>query len=216
MTAEELANAIPDSSVTKTVITNLESGRKRDLTATELFQIASALRMSPLHLVVSDEDAFAPVPITGLAEPYASMCVAEYLVAVDDGGIRTDLSRLGRVKQLFRYLRGLEETIYRHETIENFVANLGAEMDDPDAHYRLSNGLWTVWIRSGQLTDEAWAERIRHMASARDSLTRHLDRVSSGLIGDVPWLRARVARALETAARYINETEDGAAADPAE
>ncbi|WP_298745346.1 helix-turn-helix transcriptional regulator [uncultured Microbacterium sp.] len=48
LTAEALAERVGDSAVTKTVITNVESGRKRDLTTTELFLLSSALGVSPL------------------------------------------------------------------------------------------------------------------------------------------------------------------------
>ncbi|NYF17528.1 transcriptional regulator with XRE-family HTH domain [Microbacterium sp. AK009] len=52
MTAQDLADAIPSKAITRAIIANLESGRKRDLTTTELLLIANALRISPLALLV--------------------------------------------------------------------------------------------------------------------------------------------------------------------
>lgn len=78
-TAEELAARVPDDSITRTVITNVESGRKRDLTATELAQLAAALNVSPIALLVDIDRPFDPVEIPGLPRSYAELTTAEYL-----------------------------------------------------------------------------------------------------------------------------------------
>lgn len=79
------------------MITNLESGRKRDLTATELAQVASALHVSPLELLVDADALWDPVAIPGLHEPYSEMSNGEYLYRASPlrrhvvGGRETDL-----------------------------------------------------------------------------------------------------------------------------
>lgn len=66
LTAEELASLIPDGQVTKTVITNVESGRKRDLTVTEMALIANALDISPVFLLVDPRHPWDKVGIDGI------------------------------------------------------------------------------------------------------------------------------------------------------
>ena len=49
------------SGVKRTVIVNLENGRKQQVTVEELFRLASALGVSPLLLVVDPADPFGPL-----------------------------------------------------------------------------------------------------------------------------------------------------------
>ena len=57
---------IPGAAVSKTVITNLESGRKRDLTVTELLLIAEALDVPPLFLVVDPRRPWDKLDVPGI------------------------------------------------------------------------------------------------------------------------------------------------------
>lgn len=66
MSAAQLADLIPGDVVSKTVITNVESGRKRDLTVTELVLIAHALDVSPLILIVDPRAPWASVDVPGV------------------------------------------------------------------------------------------------------------------------------------------------------
>lgn len=50
--AQALADAINDERVSRSTIVNLELGRKKDATTTELILIAKALRVSPVSLLV--------------------------------------------------------------------------------------------------------------------------------------------------------------------
>ena len=50
--AQALADAISDERVSRSTIVNLELGRKKDATTTELMLIAKALRVSPVSLLV--------------------------------------------------------------------------------------------------------------------------------------------------------------------
>lgn len=52
--------------MSKTVITNVESGRKRDLTVTELVLLADALGVSPLFLIVDPQHPWEKVDLPGI------------------------------------------------------------------------------------------------------------------------------------------------------
>lgn len=52
--------------MSKTVITNVESGRKRDLTVSELVLLADALHVSPLFLIVDPRHPWEAVDIPGI------------------------------------------------------------------------------------------------------------------------------------------------------
>ena len=64
LTAEDLAARVPDGALTKTVITNIESGRKKDMSVTELMQIVTALDMSPLDFLAPAGDPYAPLDLS--------------------------------------------------------------------------------------------------------------------------------------------------------
>jgi len=51
-TTDELAAAMPDSGLTAAVLRNVESGRKRDVTALQLLDLAQALNVPPIVLLV--------------------------------------------------------------------------------------------------------------------------------------------------------------------
>ncbi len=59
-TPEALAEAIDDSRITKSTLTNLELGKKKDLTVTELLLIARALAVNPIVLIVGEQHPYAP------------------------------------------------------------------------------------------------------------------------------------------------------------
>lgn len=66
LSAAQLADLVPSSAVSKTVITNVESGRKRDLTVTELVLLAQALQVSPMLLIVNDLAPWELVGVPGI------------------------------------------------------------------------------------------------------------------------------------------------------
>ncbi|MEV7631988.1 helix-turn-helix transcriptional regulator [Microbacterium sp. NPDC089318] len=66
LSAAQLADLIPGGTVSKTVITNVESGRKRDLTVKELVLVAHALNVSPVFLIVDPRSPWEPVDVPGV------------------------------------------------------------------------------------------------------------------------------------------------------
>lgn len=62
------------------VVANLENGRKRDLTTSEVLLLAAALRVPAIALLVDLEEPWAGMPVT-LPDPLGEATVAEYLAA---------------------------------------------------------------------------------------------------------------------------------------
>lgn len=217
LTASDLADRIPDPSMTKTVITNVESGRKRDLTATELFQVASALGKSPINFMVGSEP-LEPVAIPGLAEPFTGMCVAEYLVTVG----ANDVAGMVAEMHLFRRLRFLEQHI---ELLARIEALTGAEKTAIEGGTTLSftRPDWKAWITPRDLEPDGFYNRLRAVVGAADALRRELagqTRLQPLDIAQVGWLQERVdralgaARAVQERTERIERSEDGTAPYP--
>ncbi|MEW2010753.1 helix-turn-helix transcriptional regulator [Microbacterium sp. NPDC078814] len=71
--AADLADAIPNERITTSVIQNIESGRKADISVTQLLEIAFALEISPLFLLAPMNDRMARVDLPNVSEPISSM-----------------------------------------------------------------------------------------------------------------------------------------------
>lgn len=79
LTAAQLADLTPGGAISGTMITNVETGRKRDLTATELVTVAAALQVSPLDLMIDRSQPWEPVPFGHLGGGLAGMTNIEFL-----------------------------------------------------------------------------------------------------------------------------------------
>ena len=69
LSAQQLADRLEGSGITRSMITNLETGRKRDLTSTEVLQIASGLEVSIWALIVDTSNPWGALDIPGLYNP---------------------------------------------------------------------------------------------------------------------------------------------------
>jgi transcriptional regulator with XRE-family HTH domain len=78
LSAAALAARVPDGTITRAVITNIETGRKPDPPVSEIMKIASALDISPLALLIDIDKPWSPLDVTGLAGKYAAMTTIEY------------------------------------------------------------------------------------------------------------------------------------------
>lgn len=132
LTAEQLAESIPSEAVTRGVIANVESGRKRDLTATELMLVASGLDISPIALLVDLDRPFDLVEASGLAASYSELTNAEYVFATS---ITTSEIRHGSGAQLNTGVRTLLASLLTAEgTLERVLALDAARADRPAFH----------------------------------------------------------------------------------
>ncbi|MBX0299403.1 helix-turn-helix domain-containing protein [Cryobacterium sp. 1639] len=74
-TAGDLADAIPNDAITKSTIQNVESGRKADLTVSQLLDISKALDIPPVALVVPINMPLAKAELPGVGQSVSEMTV---------------------------------------------------------------------------------------------------------------------------------------------
>jgi hypothetical protein len=77
-TSADLAARIPNPKVTASVIQNIESGRKADLSVSQLLDIAMGLGVSPLVLLVPLGRPFQPVDLPGVGADVSALTVHEF------------------------------------------------------------------------------------------------------------------------------------------
>ena len=77
-TAADLAARIPNPKVTASVIQNIESGRKADLSVSQLLDIAMGLGVSPLVLLVPVDTPFQRVDLPGVGDDVSSLTVHQF------------------------------------------------------------------------------------------------------------------------------------------
>ena len=77
-TAKQLAEAIPNDKMTASVIQNIESGRKADLSVSQLLDISKGLGVSPLVLLAPIGRPFSKIDLPNVSDDVASMTVHEF------------------------------------------------------------------------------------------------------------------------------------------
>jgi transcriptional regulator with XRE-family HTH domain len=78
MNAQQLANAVGNPSVTESIIANIETGRKGDLSVSQLLNIAYALQLSPTYLLAALGDPERPIDLPHVSEGIAAMTSMEF------------------------------------------------------------------------------------------------------------------------------------------
>lgn len=201
-TAAQLAEMSPAEGITKTVITNLESGRKRDLTTTELVQLASALNVSPLELIVEVERPWDVVEIPGLNEPFSGLTNVEYArrasITSGHGGFDPAISELANL------LIRAEAALVRFEVLKAIESApiQGPKPDEPVLRTLTPHGEPVqLWL------DDAWWDTAQGMIDAYRSLLQLRKRQSdSGGAWSWPAFDSRVEalrlRVVEILAAY--------------
>ena len=76
--ARDLAAAIPGGNVSVDVLENLESGRKADLSVSQLLNIARALRVPPSLLLAHVTSPGSPLDLPNLSEDFDAMSAGEF------------------------------------------------------------------------------------------------------------------------------------------
>ena len=71
--SQDLADAIPNPKVTASVLQNIESGRKKDISVGQLLDISKALDLSPIFFLVPIEKPFAEVDLANVGSDVARM-----------------------------------------------------------------------------------------------------------------------------------------------
>jgi transcriptional regulator with XRE-family HTH domain len=147
--SQDLANAIPNAKITESVIQNIESGRKKDVSVAQLLDISKALGISPIFLLVRIGDPMGKVDLDNVGEDVAAMTsaqvdrwISESLPAASEraNSLSTQLSRirdmLAEVNE-YRKLRTVDVTKYKkyeYETEDLAGNKITVTRDEADAH----------------------------------------------------------------------------------
>ncbi|KQV07059.1 helix-turn-helix domain-containing protein [Leifsonia sp. Root112D2] len=133
-TARELAAAMPGSNVTAATLENIESGRKVELTVSQLLNIARVLNIPPSFLLAPMGTPDAKLDLPNLDDSFEDMSAAEFdswLTATPMGGYRsavaterTDIDQLNALRELL----ALRREARRLQT----VLEVQSEAGDPD------------------------------------------------------------------------------------
>lgn len=133
-TARELATAMPGSNVTAATLENIESGRKVELTISQLLNIARALNIPPSFLLAPMGTPDAKLDLPNLDDSFTDMSAAEFdswLTASPMGGYRsavaaerTDIDQLNALREL--------QTVRREALRLRVVLQVQSEAGDPD------------------------------------------------------------------------------------
>jgi transcriptional regulator with XRE-family HTH domain len=146
----DLANAIGSDAVSHNVLRNIESGRKAELSIVQMLEIAMALEISPLALIVDFSRPFQPIDIQGLGPVFSRMSALEFdRWFTASGGSEADRDQASRPIEQRRLVisRRLEESSWmqsmRRESIQKAVHDK-AKYDAPQffGHLRAAN--WEI------------------------------------------------------------------------
>ncbi|HEY5222315.1 MAG TPA: hypothetical protein VIJ18_04595 [Microbacteriaceae bacterium] len=77
-TTRELADSIPGGNVTAAILENIESGRKADISVTQLLNIARALSVPPSILLAPIGHPNSPLDLPNLSDDFDGMTAAEF------------------------------------------------------------------------------------------------------------------------------------------
>lgn len=132
--ARDLAKAMSGSNVTAATLENIESGRKVELTISQLLNIARALNIPPSFLLAPMGTPDAKLDLPNLDDTFEDMSAAEFdswLTATPMGGYRsavaserTDIDQLNALRELL----ALRREARRLQT----VLEVQSEAGDPD------------------------------------------------------------------------------------
>lgn len=117
-TTRDLAGAVPGGNVTAAILENIESGRKADISVSQLLNIARALNVPPSYLLAPMGSPNSTLDLPNLSADFDGMTAAEFdcwLSATPASSYkprlaaeRTDISTLGALRELGSLRRELE------------------------------------------------------------------------------------------------------------
>jgi len=181
-TAAALAEAIPNDAVSASVIQNIESGRKVDVTVAQLLDIAWAMRVSPAHLIVPVHTPMEKFQYPGVGTDVADMSVNDALAWIttrknDDGMTNPTENFIRNVAHYTDVLRSSIDDFKfaaaaaeKHEPVEEIVnedpetGRTYTEVHNPNeanwyaASYHAGRGSTAYeWLERLQNYDLSWA-----------------------------------------------------------
>ena len=172
-TTAELANAIPGGNVTEAILENIESGRKADISVSQLLNIARGLNVpiSMLLTPIATPDGVLDLP--NLSEDFEGMSVAEFdswLSATPSSSYRprlaaerVDIGTLTLLRELGTLRREMERL--------RIVRNVGTASGDSDlkSNSRVDSQLKDVQRELERLVDLLSSAGIEAVVAPRES-----------------------------------------------
>lgn len=133
-TTRDLADAIPADNVTMAVLENIESGRKADLSVSQLLNIAKGLGVPPSMLLAPMANPDAELDLPNLSEDFAGMTAAEFDCWLSATPLSSYRPRLAAERGDVHLLNSLRElgTLRRELERLELVLEVQSTSGDPD------------------------------------------------------------------------------------
>jgi len=143
-TTRELADAIPNGRITAAILENIESGRKADISVSQLLNIARTLGVPPSLLLAPIARPDAALDLPNLSADFSEMTAAEFdswLSATPASyyrpalaAERADIEVLNTLRELGALRRELERLhIVKNVSADSRDADLTTDVDAPQA-----------------------------------------------------------------------------------
>lgn len=122
----DLADAIANPKVTESVLQNIESGRKSDISVSQLIDISVALNISPLFLLVPIGRPMDKLDLTNLGDESKEMTASQFSawLCVADDTVPGEGYERGRLRFIYKSMNRLISEVKRWRDL----------VDDPDLH----------------------------------------------------------------------------------
>jgi transcriptional regulator with XRE-family HTH domain len=168
-TAKDLAARIGNEKITASVIQNIESGRKADLSVSQLLNISRAVEVSPVQLLASIDRPFDRLDLVGLSPSMATMTGLEldsWISASDLESTSTLTYHLILQQIARRDLRKLIRWYDEWESFENGFEEMIAEEEMTEieqekeraVHKANEKRIGALYARLSEVIDVSWAK----------------------------------------------------------
>lgn len=151
-TTRELADAIPADNVTMAVLENIESGRKADLSISQLLNIASGLGVPVSMLLAPMANPEAELDLPNLSGQFDGMTAAEFDCWLSATPLSSYRPRLAAERGDIDLLNSLRELGTLRRELERLEVVLGVQSTSGDPDFAGSN--YEVRERIARLTQE--------------------------------------------------------------
>ena len=152
-TTRELADAIPAENVTMAVLENIESGRKSDLSVSQLLNIAQGLGVPPSMLLAQMGNPAAELDLPNLSSHFDGMTSAEFDCWLSATPVSSYRPRLAAEREDIEMLGSLRELGTLRRELDRLQIVLGAQSASGDED--LIAGSQDVRDRIDRLSREA-------------------------------------------------------------
>lgn len=162
-TTRELADALAGTKITESVLENIESGRKADLTLGQFLSIAYALRVPPSYLLARLVDPAAPLDLPHLSDDLHELTGAEFdawFSGVTGSAYRPQTGPERRDRDNLESFRELH-TIRRELTRLNVIQELKGDDLQTPATSTTDSRMQALRTRETELTNYLLAEGFR-------------------------------------------------------